>query len=171
MGLVSETDRDVLWERHIADSLRATRALREEDARCFDLGSGAGLPGIPLAIALPDRDFVLIEARRRGVAFLELAVDTLGLGNVRVLLDRAESVGARVAAGELEPADLATSRALAPIDRSWRLAAPLLRPGGRLVYFAGEGLAEPEAAARRAGVEGEILVLDSSSPLVIMGRR
>jgi hypothetical protein len=50
------------------------------------------------------------------------------------------------------------------------VAAPLLRPGGRLVYFAGEGLADPEAAARRAGAE-EVLVLDSSAPLVIMGRR
>lgn len=171
MGLVSASDREVLWDRHIVDSLRAAEAFRAEDRRCFDLGSGAGLPGIPLAIALPDRDLVLIESRRRGVAFLELAVDRLGLANVQVLPDRIESVVGEVAAGRLAPADVATARALAPIDRSWRLAAPLLRPDGRLVYFAGEGLADPEAAARRAGADGEILVLDSWAPLVIMGRR
>jgi len=171
MGLISASDRGVLWDRHILDSLRAAEAFREEDGRCFDLGSGAGLPGIPLAIALPDRDLMLIESRRRGVAFLELAVDRLGLANVQVLPDRIESVVGEVAAGRLSPADVATARALAPIARSWRLAAPLLRPGGRLVYFAGEGLSDPETAARRAGADGEILVLDSSAPLVIMGRR
>lgn len=171
MGLVSASDKEALWDRHIDDSLRAAEAFREEDRRCFDLGSGAGLPGIPLAIALPDRDLVLIDSRRRAVAFLELAVDRLGLENVQVLPDRIESVGAEVAAGGLLPADVATARALAPIDRSWRLAAPLLRSGGRLVYFAGEGLTDPEVAARRAGADGELLVLDSWTPLVIMGRR
>lgn len=170
MGLISATDRGVLRERHIEDSLRAARAFRDEDARCFDLGSGAGLPGIPLAIALPDRDLVLIESRRRRAGFLELAIEHLGLQNVEVLPERVESVGERVAAGELAPADVGTARALAPIDRSWRLAMPLLRPGGRLVYFAGEGLADPEAAALEAGAD-EVLVLDSSAPLVIMGRR
>lgn len=170
MGLISASDGPVLRERHIADSLRAAEAFRDEDARCFDLGSGAGLPGIPLAVALPDRDFVLIESRSRRVGFLELAIERLGLGNARVLRDRVEAVGERVAAGGITPADVATARAFAPIDRSWKLAAPLLRPGGRLVYFAGEGLADPEAAARGAGAE-EVLVLDSSAPLVIMGRR
>lgn len=171
MGLVSASDREVLRDRHIADSLRAARAFRGGDTRCFDLGSGAGLPGIPLAIALPDRRFLLVESRERRVGFLELAVERLGLENVEVLPHRVESVGERVRGGEMAPGDVATARAFAPIDRSWRLGAPLLRSGGRLVYFAGEGLAEPEAAARRAGADGEVLVLDSSAPLVIMGRR
>lgn len=170
MGLVAPTDADVLRVRHIDDCLRAVRAFRAEDRRCIDLGSGAGLPGIPLAIALPDREFVLIESRKRRVGFLELVAEALGLENVRVLPERIEDVGDRVARGELAPADIATARALAPIERSWSLAAPLLRSGGRLVYFAGRRLAHPEEAARRAGVEGEVLVLDSFSPLVIMGR-
>ncbi|HEX6262522.1 MAG TPA: 16S rRNA (guanine(527)-N(7))-methyltransferase RsmG [Actinomycetota bacterium] len=171
MGLIAASDAENLRERHIDDSLRATQAFREDDARCFDLGSGAGLPGIPLAIALPGREFVLIESRRRRAGFLELAIDLLKLENVRVLPDRVESVGERVRAGRTAPADLATARAFASLERSWRAAAPLLRPGGRLVYFGGRGLEDPVGAARSAGVDGEISVLDSSSPLVIMGRR
>lgn len=171
MGLIASSDEGMLRERHILDSLRAVRAVREADTRCFDIGSGAGLPGIPLAIALPDREFVLIESRKRRAGFLELAVEVLELRNVEILPQRVESVGERVRAGDLAPADLATSRALAPLDYSWRLAEPVLRPGGRLVYFGGAGLEDPEAAARRAGVHGEVLVLDSWAPLVIMGRR
>lgn len=171
LGLIARSDAGMLRARHIDDSLRAVRAVREADRRCFDLGSGAGLPGIPLAIALPDRRFLLIESRRRRVGFLELAVDLLGLRNVEVVPERVESVGELVSSGGLEPADVATARAFAPIERSWPLARPLLRPGGRLVYFAGERLSDPEGAARRAGADGEIAVLDSSAPLVIMGWR
>jgi 16S rRNA (guanine527-N7)-methyltransferase len=166
MGLVAESDRGRLWERHIEDCLRATAAFRPEDRSAYDLGSGAGLPGIVLACALPDRRFRLIEPRRRAVAFLELAVGELGLSNVEILKARVEEVR--------EPTDVVTARAFAPLDRTWAAARPLLRSGGRLVYFAGSGLDDPEGSARALSEPPhEVEVIDplaSGAPLVIMSR-
>jgi 16S rRNA (guanine527-N7)-methyltransferase len=168
LGLVAEADRDRLWERHIEDCLRATAAFRPEDRVAYDLGSGAGLPGIVLACALPDRRFRLIEPRRRAAAFLELAVERLGLGNVEILMARAEEL--------LEPADVATARAFAPLERAWPTAFPLLRSGGRLVYFAGEGIEDPATLAwslttPEPPAEVEVTEpVDSWGPLVIMSR-
>jgi 16S rRNA (guanine527-N7)-methyltransferase len=168
LGLVAEGDRDRVWERHIEDCLRATAAFRNEDRVAYDLGSGAGLPGIVLACALPDRRFRLIEPRRRAAAFLELTVERLYLENVEVVMARVEDLS--------EPADVATARAFAPFERAWPAAFPLLRPGGRLVYFAGEGLEEPAAHARALSTpeppaEVEVIEpVDSWGPLVIMSR-
>jgi 16S rRNA (guanine527-N7)-methyltransferase len=169
LGLVAEGDRDLVWERHVRDCLRATAAFRPEDRVALDLGSGAGLPGIVLACALPDRRFRLVEPRRRAAAFLELAVERLGLTNVEVLIARAQDLEDR--------ADVVTARAFAPLDRTWASAWPLLGPGGRLVYFAGEGMTDPTAHARtifspEPPAEVELLErVDSGAPLVIMSRR
>jgi 16S rRNA (guanine527-N7)-methyltransferase len=168
LGLVAESDRDRLWPRHIEDSLRATEAFRDSDRVAYDLGSGAGLPGIVLACALPDRRFLLVEPRRRAVAFLELAVERLALENVEILSTRAEDLGG--------PVDVVTTRAFAPLDRAWSSAFRLLRPGGRLVYFAGEEMEDPATRAR--GIErpeppAEVELVervDSGPPLVIMSR-
>jgi 16S rRNA (guanine527-N7)-methyltransferase len=168
LGLVAESDRDRLWERHIEDCLRATAAFRPEDRVAYDLGSGAGLPGIVLACALPDRTFRLVEPRRRAAAFLELAVERLRLENVELLITRAEELD--------EPADVATARAFAPLDRAWSAAHRLLRPGGRLVYFAGGGMKDPAVHARsmispEPPAEVEVVErVDSGAPLVIMSR-
>lgn len=168
LGLVAEGDRDRLWERHIEDCLRARAAFRSEDLVVYDLGSGAGLPGIVLACALPDRRFRLIEPRHRAAAFLELTVERLALENVEVLMARVEDLS--------EPADVATARAFAPFERAWAAAFPLLKRGGRLVYFAGEGLEEPAAHARALSTpeppaEVEVIEpVDSWGPLVIMSR-
>lgn len=168
LGLVAESDHDRLWERHIEDCLRATAAFRPEDRVAYDLGSGAGLPGIVLACALPDRTFRLVEPRRRAAAFLELAVERLRVENVELLITRAEELD--------EPADVATARAFAPLDRAWSTAHRLLRPGGRLVYFAGGGMRDPAAHARsmispEPPAEVEVIErVDSGAPLVIMSR-
>jgi 16S rRNA (guanine527-N7)-methyltransferase len=168
MGLVAQSDRERLWERHIEDCLRATAAFRPEDRVAYDLGSGAGLPGIVLACALPDRRFRLVEPRRRAAAFLELAVEGLRLENVEVLITRAEELD--------EPADVATARAFAPLDRAWSTAHRLLRPGGRLVYFAGGGMKDPAGHARsmvnpEPPAEVDVIErVDSGAPLVIMSR-
>ncbi|MGH2545656.1 MAG: 16S rRNA (guanine(527)-N(7))-methyltransferase RsmG [Actinomycetota bacterium] len=168
LGLVADSDHDLLWERHIEDCLRATAAFRPEDRVAYDLGSGAGLPGIVLACALPDRRFRLVEPRRRAAAFLELAVERLRLENVEVLITRAEELD--------EPADVVTARAFAPLDRSWAAAWRLLRPGGRLVHFSGEGMPDPAAHARTIAspeppAEVELIErVDSGAPLVIMAR-
>jgi 16S rRNA (guanine527-N7)-methyltransferase len=169
LGLVAQSDAGRIRERHLEDSLRAAAVFVRSDGLAYDLGSGSGLPGIVLATAMPWCRFVLIEPRRRAVAFLELAIEELGLANVEVAPARAEQVS--------EPADVATARAFAPLSRSWATAWPLLRPGGRLVYFAGRSVKDPLAAARSltdpeppAAVKVPT-TLATPSPLVIMTRR
>ena len=168
LGLISEADADRVRTRHVEDSVRAAHLLSAADAALCDIGSGAGLPAIPIAIARPDVEVTAIEPRTKAVGFLELAVDRLGLANVRVLPVRVEEVDLR--------ADVATARAFAPLERSWDAAVRLLRPGGRLIYFAGRGLADPVALARSieapeppASVTADPVIADFS-PLVIMAR-
>ncbi len=162
-GLVAEGDAERLRERHILDCLRAAVTVRAGDSDAYDLGAGAGLPGLAVAVACPSVLVCLVEPRRRGVAFLELAIERLGLPNAVVVRARAE---------ELErPADLCFARALAPLGACWRLAERLLRPGGRLVYFSGSELAGPPVVG---GASAELLrtpALESAGPLVIMARQ
>lgn len=167
-GLVAEGDAGRILDRHVLDSLRAAPLIRGTDRRAYDLGSGAGLPGLVLAIAVPRCHFVLVESKSRRAGFLEFAIDELGIGNAEVAVARAEDMA--------EPADVATARAFAPLGRSWRVAVPLLRSGGRLVYFAGRGLTDPREAASsvaqpEAPAEVEIARgVATSPPLVIMSR-
>jgi 16S rRNA (guanine527-N7)-methyltransferase len=166
LGLVSSGDLPRLWERHILDSLRAASFFLPSDRVAVDIGSGAGLPGLVLAIALPRCRFVLLEPSRRRAGFLELAVERLEVGNAEVLIGRASDV-------DLE-ADVATARALAPAPVAWTMAYELLRPGGRLLYFAGS---EDAVEAARAAVDPAPPVsvetvggLANPQPLVIMAR-
>ena len=163
LGLIADADLPRIRERHILDCLRAA-ALVKPARSAYDLGSGAGLPGIPLAIAQPGLRLTLVEARRSRGAFLELAVDELELPDVSVFVGRAEALDDQV--------DLVVARAFADAARCWRLAEPLLRSGGRLLYFAGEGF-DPEFEAP----EGTDLALfpapslARSGPLAIMSRQ
>lgn len=161
-GFIAASDADRLWERHVLDSLRAEEAFSEGDALVYDLGSGAGLPGIPLAVVRPSCRFVLCETQRRRVGFLELAVERLELRNVEVRHGRAEELPSG--------ADVITARAFASLERCWEVSGPLLGPGGRLVYFAGASLDEAQAW-RVAGDSAEVALigrLASSPPLVMM---
>ena len=162
-GFVSAGDADRLWERHIRDSLRALTELPRE-ARIADLGSGAGLPGLPLAIAAPSCSFSLIEVRRGRAAFLESVVDGLGLRNVDVFLGKTTSIPGRF--------DVCLARAFASPVGSWRSAAPMLEDAGSLIYWAGSGFKEDELVGsvpswRVSTPSG----LAESGPLVIMGRQ
>jgi 16S rRNA (guanine527-N7)-methyltransferase len=131
LGMIARADAGRIRDRHILDSLRAAPFLRESDAdEVVDLGSGAGLPGVPLAIAVSEARFTLAESRSRRAAFLELAADRLGLGNVTVHPDRVESLPPRAF-------DAATARAFAAPASAWSSAARVLRRGGSLVLFAG----------------------------------
>jgi 16S rRNA (guanine527-N7)-methyltransferase len=137
---------------HIADSLTGLQVpeLREAE-RIVDIGSGAGLPGLVLAIALPDSDFDLLEASRRKCAFIEAAIGDLGLGNARALASRAETWGADAAAGAgIYGAALA--RAVGPLSVLIEYAAPLLVLGGVLVAWRGHR--DPEAERRGADAAG-----------------
>lgn len=162
LGMIAEADRPRIRERHILDCLRAAALVGAAES-AYDLGSGAGLPGIPLAIAEPELRVTLVEARRNRAAFLELAVDELALPNVSVFVGRAEDLIARV--------DLVAARAFTDAPGCWRIAEPLLKPGGRLLYFAGAGF-DPRSDAPE-GVDLALFTAPSlarSGPLAIMGR-
>lgn len=170
LGLVAGSDADRLGERHVRDSLRAASLLLSpDDSLVADIGSGAGLPGIVLAVARPNSRFVLIEPKQRAVGFLELVVEALGLGNAEVLAARVEDADLR--------ADVATARAFGSLERSWEAACWVLRPGGSLIYFAGGGLIDPEGSARALATPeppSSVLVdsvVAGSSPLVMMTRQ
>jgi 16S rRNA (guanine527-N7)-methyltransferase len=161
-GLISEADRERVWERHVLDSLRAAPMVGAAGS-VIDLGSGGGLPGIPLAIALPDVQVELLERRRGRVAFLELVIGDLGLSNATATLAGTESVQREV--------DVCTARAFASAQRSWDEALRLLAPAGRLIYFGGkgfEGVGDVPDLARIETVETPVLA--TSGPLVIMTR-
>jgi len=161
LGVVAADDRSRIMTRHVLDSLRAVEAIRPRDIDAYDLGSGGGLPGVVVAAVVPHLHVGLVEIRRRRVAFLELVLERLGLPNATVIQSRIEDLA--------DPVDVCFARALAPLPESWSLARGLLRPAGRLVYFAGKGiepaLAVPEGA--RLEVRGSP-VLESTGPLVIM---
>jgi 16S rRNA (guanine527-N7)-methyltransferase len=155
-GMIGRDDAGRIIPRHVIDSLRAARALAESARHeVVDVGSGAGLPGIPLAIALPDARFVLAEPRAKRAAFLELAVEQLELVNVTVVPSRAESLGR----GRFTSA---TARAFAPLDSTWSVVRPLLRPGGMLVAFV--GLRE-QPPSELPGAEEIRLVQDPIAPV------
>ena len=151
LGLLSPKDLDRVWERHILDSLRAVPCLGGPGLQVFDIGSGAGLPGVPVAIVRQDAQLLLIEPKVRRAAFLELVVERLDLSNVRVHVGPANSVAGR--------ADVVLSRAVAAPAEAWRMAEPLLGVAGRLLYFAGRSWGpEQAAAAARGGADVRVCV-------------
>ncbi|HJP67233.1 MAG TPA: 16S rRNA (guanine(527)-N(7))-methyltransferase RsmG [Actinomycetota bacterium] len=129
LGLLGPRELDDVWERHVRDSLRGLDCLEPDDELLVDLGSGAGLPGVPIAAASPTRRVVLLEPNERRVAFLEMAVERLELHNASVLAGRTDTVSLK--------ADVCLARAFAPPLRAWEQASRLLKDRGRLIYYAG----------------------------------
>jgi len=155
------TDPAAAVAAHVADSLDglAAPALRDA-ARIADLGSGAGFPGIALALARPDAHVDLVESLSRKCAFLERAVEVAAAGNVTVACARAEEWSGR----EL---DAVTVRAVAPLNVLVEYAAPLLRIEGTLVAWKGR----PEADEVRDGaVAARLVGLEMGEPIVLEGR-
>jgi 16S rRNA (guanine527-N7)-methyltransferase len=129
IGVVAAADLPRLRERHVLDGLRGAAYLPTPCRRVLDLGSGGGIPGVPVAVARPDVDLVLAEARRNRAAFLELVADTLPLPNASVHAGRVQ---------DLSPGfDACVARAFAPPAEAWEVARRVLRPGGTLLYWAG----------------------------------
>jgi 16S rRNA (guanine527-N7)-methyltransferase len=140
-GLIGPLELPRLWSRHILNCAIVAPLLRP--GRVGDVGSGAGLPGLVLAIARPDVSFVLIEPMERRVAWLNEQVAELGLDNVVVLRARAED--ARID----DPLDQVTARAVSAFRKLLPLTAPLLRDGGEVVLMKGAAApAEVEAATK-----------------------
>jgi 16S rRNA (guanine527-N7)-methyltransferase len=156
LGLIGPLEPPRLWTRHILNSVLLAPLLRP--GLVGDVGSGAGLPGLVLAIARPDVELVLIEPMERRVDWLRSEALRLGLGNVSVVRARAEE--ARLPS----PLDQVTARAVSALRTLIPITAPLVRPGGELVFMKGarveEELAAAEKAVRKARLsEVEVLVL------------
>lgn len=133
LGLIGPLELPRLWSRHILNCAIVAPLLRP--GLVGDVGSGAGLPGLVLAIARPDVSFVLIEPMERRVAWLTAQVADLGLTNTTVLRARAEDVRLPT------PLDQVTARAVSAFKTLIPLTAPLVRPGGELVVMKGAGAA------------------------------
>jgi 16S rRNA (guanine527-N7)-methyltransferase len=163
-GMIGRADREQLRERHVVDSLRALPLLGSPPAQVVDLGSGAGLPGIPLAIARPDLSFCLAEVRRRRAAFIELAVESLQLRNVRVFAGKVEDLTG--------PFDVCLSRAFTQPARAWAIAESLLSPTGKLLFWAGRrfDVASGTPGGARISVSTTPELADAG-PVVIMTRQ
>lgn len=138
-----------VFEDHLADSLVALELDVVRSARrVADLGSGAGVPGLPLAIALPAADVALVESAARKCAFLERAVERCRVANARVVHARAEGWPEGLASF-----DLVTARALAPLEVVVEYAAPLLVVGGTMVAWRGRRDPVADEVAARAAAE------------------
>lgn len=142
-GLIGPREAHRIWERHVLNCAALAPEL-PADAVVADIGSGAGLPGLVLAIARPDISMRLVEPLLRRATFLSEVVETLGLTGVEVIRERAE---------QLAPGwevDVVTARAVAPLPRLAGWCLPLLRPGGELLAMKGERAADELSEAAPA---------------------
>jgi 16S rRNA (guanine527-N7)-methyltransferase len=139
-GLIGPREAPRLWDRHILNCLAVASAI-PAGASVADLGSGAGLPGVVLAIGRPDLAVTLVEPLQRRITFLDEVVEELGLAQVRTVRARAEELRAG------ERFDVVTARALAPLSRLLGWAMPLVAPDGALLAMKGSSASEEIDAA------------------------
>ncbi|MEN8649831.1 16S rRNA (guanine(527)-N(7))-methyltransferase RsmG [Streptomyces sp. 21So2-11] len=144
-GLIGPREVPRLWERHLLNCAVLSEVVPEGVTVC-DVGSGAGLPGIPLALVRPDLKITLLEPLLRRTNFLQEVVELLGLDHVTVVRGRAEEV-----LGTLPPVHVVTARAVAPLDRLAGWGVPLLRPYGEMLALKGD-TAEEELKNTRAAL-------------------
>ena len=149
MNLTAITDEDKFYLKHFVDSTMLLNFVQIK-GKVLDLGTGAGFPGIPLAILCPETEFLLMDSLRKRIIFLEEVVKSLGLTNVSLLHSRAED-GAR---GPLrESFDIVLTRALAPLPVLLEYSLPFLKVGGKLYAYKGIKLDEEIKEAKNALLE------------------
>lgn len=140
-GLIGPREVPRIWDRHIANSAILATVIPEGATVC-DVGTGAGLPGMVVAIARPDLTVTLVEPLLRRTTFLDEVVEALGLENVEVVRGRADALhGTRTF-------DLVTSRAVAPLERLLEWSMPLVAPAGELLALKGSSVGEEIEAAQ-----------------------
>ena len=142
-GLIGPRETDRIWERHILNCIPVSTLMRQ-GASVLDIGSGAGLPGVVIALARPDLKVTLLEPLQRRVDFLLEATKDLG---IEVHRGKAES--------EKGQYDYVTARAVAPLSKLWAISKHLIKPGGSLLAMKGEA-ASIEAAEVPGAIVHEI---------------
>lgn len=166
MNLTAITEPAAMWRRHILDSLTLIQTLADlpEGSRVLDVGSGGGLPGIPLAVCVPGLRFTLLEATGKKAQYLARVAELLGLKNVAVVNERAERAAhdrgtpesrrkaaeAGESAGHREVYDAVTARAVGRLATLLELTVPFCKTGGRVVLIKGEKAAEEVEEAKGA---------------------
>ena len=153
-GLIGPREVPRLWERHLLNCA-VVSDLMPEGSTVADVGSGAGLPGVALALRRPDLFITLVEPLLRRTTFLDLVVETMGLSNVVVRRGRAEELQGEAVF------DVVTSRAVAPMERLARWSLPLVRNGGLFLAMKGSSAAQEledsaEAVRRLGGVDARV---------------
>ena len=141
-GLIGPHEVPRLWDRHLLNCAVVAELIGSKHRTLVDIGSGAGLPGIVLAMMRPELAVTLLEPMERRCRFLTDCLAELGLANANVLRGRAEETRLR--------ADVATARAVAPLDRLAGLASGLVRPGGLVLAIKGQTAAEELKKARQS---------------------
>lgn len=160
-GLLGPREADSVWERHVLNSV-ALRGLIPEGSDVVDVGSGAGLPGVPLALSRPDLRVVLLEPLLRRATFLQGVVDELGLeARVEVVRERAEDHG--------HTYDAVVSRAVAPLKRLIGWCEPLRREDGQILAIKGASadreVADANRELRKNALDAEVLRVEEPGPV------
>jgi 16S rRNA (guanine527-N7)-methyltransferase len=141
-GLIGPREGERIWERHIFNCLPVTQLL-PQGASLFDIGSGAGLPGIVIALARPDLKVTLIEPLERRVEFLNEAVAAIAAGGVEIEVIRGRAQDVK------KSADFVTARAVAPMEKLKKMSWHMVKTGGSLLAMKGES-----AANEMVGIKG-----------------
>ena len=141
-GLIGPREGERIWERHIFNCLHVTTLL-PQGASLFDIGSGAGLPGIVIALARPDLKVTLIEPLERRVEFLNEAVAAIATGGVEIEVIRGRAQDVK------KSADFVTARAVAPMEKLKKMSWHMVKTGGSLLAMKGES-----AASEMVGIKG-----------------
>jgi 16S rRNA (guanine527-N7)-methyltransferase len=161
LGLLGPREMPKLWTRHILNSA-VVAELVEPGKTVADVGSGAGLPGIPMALAQPASHFTLIEPMERRSEWLKLMVEELGLANVSVLRARAEEVG--------DVFDIVTARAVSALPNLLKMCVPLTKHGGEIIALkgskAGEEIDASKKLQKKLGIESFEIIKTGANFLV-----
>lgn len=164
MNLTRIVDRSAAEVQHIGDALTLLPFLPAGQIKIADVGSGGGVPGIPLAIARSDATVCLIESTQKKARFLQHAAGELKLSNVEVLSERAEAVAR---SDRRETFNVVTARAVAVMDQLAQWCLPLVRPGGKLLAMKGQRFQEELPQARKTIVSfggGKVTIHDVQLP-------
>ncbi|MBT4530611.1 MAG: 16S rRNA (guanine(527)-N(7))-methyltransferase RsmG [Phycisphaerae bacterium] len=149
-NLTAVKDPEKAWTKHILDSLSLIPVLATEGVEhVVDIGSGGGLPGIPLAITMPEVTFTLVETTKKKAMFLSEAVEQLGLDNVTVIAERAENLATKDG-GFRDIADAVIARAVGPLNVLLELTVPFAKVGGVVIAIKGEKAPQEIEEARKA---------------------